>query len=98
MVDDDIKKLATSREFYIGLFLAISSSCKINLSKSAGSQILFHMFLVFIGSSFIIKKKGLIRLSRIGKRAGAGGFGYLKDGVWWLGLLTSKMICYDSPT
>lgn len=45
---------------------------------------------VFIGSSFIIKKKGLIRLSRIGKRAGAGGFGYLKDIVWWFGLLTSK--------
>jgi hypothetical protein len=45
---------------------------------------------VFIGSSFIIKKKGLIRLSRIGKRASAGGFGYLKDIVWWFGLLTSN--------
>lgn len=48
------------------------------------------LFSVFIGSSFIIKKKGLIRLSRIGKRAGAGGFGYLKDIVWWFGLITSK--------
>lgn len=67
----NIKELATTREFYIGLGLAISSS-------------------VFIGSSFIIKKKGLIRLSRIGKRASAGGFGYLKDIVWWFGLLTSK--------
>ncbi|XP_053693371.1 magnesium transporter NIPA2 [Sabethes cyaneus] len=42
----------------------------------------------FIGASFIIKKVGLIRLSRIGSvRASAGGFGYLKDWIWWAGLL-----------
>jgi len=44
----------------------------------------------FSGASFIIKKKGLIRLARVGKRAGAGGFGYLKDIIWWFGLLSSK--------
>uniref|UniRef100_A0A336N1L2 CSON008279 protein n=1 Tax=Culicoides sonorensis TaxID=179676 RepID=A0A336N1L2_CULSO len=44
---------------------------------------------IFIGSSFIIKKKGLLRLSKKGSlRASAGGFGYLKDYVWWAGLLT----------
>nr|CAD7425295.1 unnamed protein product [Timema monikensis] len=44
---------------------------------------------VFIGSSFIIKKKALLRLNRTGSvRAGAGGFGYLKEWVWWAGLLT----------
>lgn len=44
---------------------------------------------VFIGSSFIIKKIGLIRLSRkgSGSRAAAGGYGYLKDWVWWAGLI-----------
>ncbi|XP_055541106.1 magnesium transporter NIPA2 [Wyeomyia smithii] len=42
----------------------------------------------FIGASFIIKKVGLIRLSRIGSvRASAGGFGYLKDWIWWAGLI-----------
>ncbi|XP_062551495.1 magnesium transporter NIPA2 [Armigeres subalbatus] len=43
----------------------------------------------FIGSSFIIKKIGLIRLSRGGSsvRASAGGFGYLKDWIWWAGLI-----------
>lgn len=47
---------------------------------------------IFIGSSFIIKKKALIRLNRLGGlRAGSGGFGYLKEWVWWLGLLTSKV-------
>ncbi|XP_063222519.1 magnesium transporter NIPA2 isoform X2 [Bacillus rossius redtenbacheri] len=43
----------------------------------------------FIGASFIIKKKSLIKLSRSGAvRASAGGFGYLKEWLWWAGLLT----------
>jgi hypothetical protein len=46
------------------------------------------------GSSFIIKKKALIRLNRTGAvRAGAGGFGYLKEWIWWAGLLSSKHFC-----
>lgn len=45
----------------------------------------------FIGSSFIIKKKALIHLNRSGNlRASAGGFGYLKQWLWWAGLITSK--------
>lgn len=45
---------------------------------------------LFIGSSFIIKKKALIKLGRSGcLRAGAGGYGYLKEWMWWLGLITS---------
>lgn len=45
----------------------------------------------FIGSSFIIKKKALLRLTRHGEvRASAGGFGYLKEWIWWAGLLTSR--------
>jgi len=58
-----------SREFNIGLGLALSSS-------------------LFIGSSFIIKKLGLRRLSEKGLRASNGGFGYLRDWVWWLGFIT----------
>ncbi|GAB6027291.1 hypothetical protein CHUAL_001573 [Chamberlinius hualienensis] len=42
---------------------------------------------LFIGSSFIIKKKALLRLGSIGKiRAGSGGHGYLRDWMWWIGL------------
>lgn len=45
----------------------------------------------FIGSSFIIKKKALIQLNRNGHlRASAGGFGYLRQWLWWAGLLTSN--------
>ena len=59
-----------SRDFIIGLSLAVSSS-------------------VFIGSSFIIKKKGLLRVGRSSSnRAGSGGYAYLKEWLWWLGLIT----------
>ena len=39
---------------------------------------------LFIGSSFIIKKRGLRGAS--GTRAGSGGFSYLLNPLWWLGL------------
>lgn len=61
-------------DFYIGLGLAVSSS-------------------IFIGSSFIIKKKALIKLANagpmeFGPRASEGGYGYLKEWLWWMGVIT----------
>ncbi|XP_040005928.1 magnesium transporter NIPA4 isoform X2 [Xiphias gladius] len=42
-----------------------------------------------IGGSVILKKKALLRLASTGHtRAGDGGHGYLKDWLWWGGLLT----------
>ncbi|XP_055712073.1 magnesium transporter NIPA2 isoform X1 [Phlebotomus papatasi] len=63
--------------------------------KELASQSEFYIGLglaisssVFIGSSFIIKKKALIRMTRIGAvRASSGGFGYLKEWIWWAGLI-----------
>ncbi|CAK5106837.1 unnamed protein product [Meloidogyne enterolobii] len=56
-------------DFYIGLGLAISSS-------------------IFIGSSFIIKKKALIKLASVSgdyaQRASEGGYGYLKEWLWFV--------------
>ncbi|XP_051256799.1 magnesium transporter NIPA4 isoform X2 [Dicentrarchus labrax] len=44
---------------------------------------------ILIGGSVILKKKALLRLARNGHtRAGDGGHGYLKDWLWWGGLLT----------
>ncbi|XP_072920808.1 magnesium transporter NIPA2-like [Hemitrygon akajei] len=44
---------------------------------------------LFIGSSFILKKKGLLRLANKGNtRAGQGGYAYLKEWLWWGGLLS----------
>ncbi|PON34337.1 Magnesium transporter NIPA [Parasponia andersonii] len=42
---------------------------------------------IFIGSSFIIKKKGLIKAGNTGIRAGAGGFSYLHEPLWWAGMI-----------
>ncbi|XP_076878017.1 magnesium transporter NIPA2 [Brachyhypopomus gauderio] len=44
---------------------------------------------VFIGGSFILKKKGLLRLASKGSmRAGQGGYAYLKEWLWWAGLIS----------
>uniref|UniRef100_A0A8C2DI57 Zgc:101583 n=1 Tax=Cyprinus carpio TaxID=7962 RepID=A0A8C2DI57_CYPCA len=43
---------------------------------------------IFIGGSFILKKKGLLRLAKKGStRAGQGGYKYLKEWLWWAGLI-----------
>ncbi|KAL5542677.1 hypothetical protein UlMin_010387 [Ulmus minor] len=42
---------------------------------------------IFIGSSFIIKKKGLIKAGNTGIRAGSGGFSYLQEPLWWAGMI-----------
>ena len=61
---------AEQKRFWLGLFLAVSST-------------------IFIGSSFVIKKVALIHLVQSGGiRAGSGGFGYLKNWLWWAGLIT----------
>ena len=46
----------------------------------------------FIGTSFIVKKKGLLKVARsAGRRAGSGGYDYLKEWLWWTGLLTMTL-------
>lgn len=42
----------------------------------------------FIGSSFIIKKKGLKKAGASGPRASVGGYGYLLEPLWWMGMIT----------
>ncbi|KAK4419616.1 putative magnesium transporter NIPA3 [Sesamum alatum] len=43
----------------------------------------------FIGVSFIIKKIGLRRAAAAsGVRAGVGGYAYLMEPLWWLGMIT----------
>lgn len=43
---------------------------------------------LLIGSSFIIKKKGLQVAALSGVRAGDGGYSYLREPLWWSGMLT----------
>ncbi|XP_027331515.1 probable magnesium transporter NIPA6 isoform X3 [Abrus precatorius] len=43
----------------------------------------------FIGASFIIKKQGLRRAAAVsGVRAGVGGYYYLLEPLWWVGMTT----------
>eukprot|EP00047_Mylnosiga_fluctuans_P004502 m.234906 g.234906 ORF g.234906 m.234906 type:complete len:356 (+) comp12736_c0_seq1:57-1124(+) len=42
----------------------------------------------FIGASFIVKKKGLLRARASGNGAGDGGYAYLRESLWWIGLFT----------
>ncbi|KAI9209490.1 magnesium transporter NIPA-domain-containing protein [Polychytrium aggregatum] len=41
---------------------------------------------LFIGSSFIFKKKGLLDTNALGHEAGVG-HAYLKNGMWWTGMI-----------
>uniref|UniRef100_A0A8B9ISQ1 Uncharacterized protein n=1 Tax=Amazona collaria TaxID=241587 RepID=A0A8B9ISQ1_9PSIT len=69
-----------------------------SISMLAGSR--YHLSVglalalgssAFNGSSFILKKKGLLKLADRGvPRAGQGGYSYLKEWLWWAGLLSSK--------
>ncbi|KAK6930669.1 Magnesium transporter NIPA [Dillenia turbinata] len=43
---------------------------------------------IFIGSSFIIKKKGLKKAGMTGPSAGSGGYTYLYEPWWWAGMIT----------
>ncbi|XP_077227609.1 putative magnesium transporter NIPA2 isoform X2 [Tasmannia lanceolata] len=42
----------------------------------------------FIGSSFIVKKQGLKKAGIYGVRAGSGGYSYLYEPLWWIGMIT----------
>ncbi|XP_062463483.1 magnesium transporter NIPA3 isoform X1 [Pezoporus occidentalis] len=67
-----------------------------SISMLAGSR--YHLYVglalalgssAFNGSSFILKKKGLLKLADRGvPRAGQGGYSYLKEWLWWAGLLS----------
>ncbi|KAA8548377.1 hypothetical protein F0562_000061 [Nyssa sinensis] len=43
---------------------------------------------IFIGTSFIVKKKGLKKAGATGTRAGSGGYSYLLEPWWWAGMIT----------
>ncbi|THG95295.1 hypothetical protein EW026_g6339 [Hermanssonia centrifuga] len=51
---------------------------------------------VLIGSSFVFKKKGLLR-AQAGGVAGEG-VGYLKSPLWWLGMISSVIIALNGPS
>lgn len=61
-----------------------------NTSDNKTGIILALSSSFFIGASFIIKKKGLIRARAAGAggSAAGGGHAYLRESMWWIGLVT----------
>ncbi|KAL5555120.1 hypothetical protein UlMin_037356 [Ulmus minor] len=57
-------------------------------SSNLKGFILAAVSSAFIGSSFIIKKKGLKKAGVNGPSASVGGYGYLQEPLWWLGMFT----------
>ena len=42
---------------------------------------------IAIGISFIVKKRGLLAAERTGVSATEGGYSYLKEPIWWIGMI-----------
>lgn len=58
------------------------------MSDNMRGLILAVLSSAFIGASFILKKKGLMRAAASGTRAGVGGYAYLLEPLWWAGMIT----------
>ncbi|KAF3676107.1 putative magnesium transporter NIPA6 [Capsicum annuum] len=61
---------------------------RMTISDNTRGLILAISSSLFIGTSFILKKKGLKRAAAAGTRAGVGGYAYLLEPLWWTGMIT----------
>eukprot|EP01023_Acetabularia_acetabulum_P027016 TRINITY_DN2555_c0_g1_i4.p2 TRINITY_DN2555_c0_g1~~TRINITY_DN2555_c0_g1_i4.p2 ORF type:complete len:361 (+),score=23.10 TRINITY_DN2555_c0_g1_i4:115-1197(+) len=59
----------------------------MTLSDQSKGLILAISSSAFIGASYVIKKRGLRIAGAGGLRAGAGGYTYLLQPIWWAGLM-----------
>ncbi|XP_042015145.1 probable magnesium transporter NIPA2 isoform X2 [Salvia splendens] len=59
----------------------------VGVSDNVRGFILAISSSIFIGSSFIIKKKGLKKAGASGTRASDGGYSYLGEPMWWAGMI-----------
>jgi hypothetical protein len=60
----------------------------MGVSENSNGLILAMLSTLFIGTSFILKKKGLKRAAHYGTSAGVGGYTYLLEPLWWTGMIT----------
>ncbi|KAF7248184.1 Magnesium transporter NIPA3 [Varanus komodoensis] len=89
----NVSELQASFFAYSGKY---SNETTLSVSTPMGSKYSLYVGValaigssIFVGSSFILKKKGLLQLAEKGcTRAGQGGYSYLKEWLWWAGLLS----------
>ncbi|XP_042065791.1 probable magnesium transporter NIPA6 isoform X1 [Salvia splendens] len=60
----------------------------MGVSDNTRGLLLAMVSSLFIGTSFIFKKKGLLRAAAAGTRAGVGGYTYLLEPLWWAGMIS----------
>eukprot|EP00261_Vitis_vinifera_P019739 XP_010650321.1 PREDICTED: probable magnesium transporter NIPA2 isoform X3 [Vitis vinifera] len=74
--------------FFFFFFFPFCCCLMGNSSDNVRGLILALSSSIFIGSSFIVKKKGLRKAGASGVRAGVGGYSYLYEPLWWAGMIT----------
>eukprot|EP00057_Strongylocentrotus_purpuratus_P030188 XP_780942.2 PREDICTED: magnesium transporter NIPA2 [Strongylocentrotus purpuratus] len=90
-----ISTQATSMTTITPSFMSTSNStmaCDISEETMTSEDFYIGLTLAicssgFIGSSFVIKKQALIKISAHAVRAGDGGHAYLREWLWWAGFL-----------
>ena len=60
----------------------------MGFSENNRGLVLAMVSSLFIGTSYILKKKGLRRAAAAGTRAGVGDYTYLLEPLWWAGMIT----------
>lgn len=60
----------------------------MGVSDNTNGLVLAMLSSLCIGTSFILKKKGLKRAAMAGLSAGVGGYTYLLEPLWWAGMVT----------
>lgn len=68
--------------------LTVQIESLMAVSDNERGLILAMLSSLFIGTSFILKKKGLKRAAAVGTGAGVGGHSYLLEPLWWSGMIT----------
>ncbi|KAK4857156.1 hypothetical protein QYF36_025131 [Acer negundo] len=72
---------------------ALFDFCSMGISSdNVHGLVLALSSSIFIGSSFIIKKKGLKNAAATGASAGSGGHAYLYEPWWWIGMITTILV------
>ncbi|BBG96174.1 Protein of unknown function D [Prunus dulcis] len=91
-MDNDTLKACERRSFLGFLLLEPPMSWRDSYrgmsSDNIKGLILALSSSLFIGASFIVKKKGLKKAGASGIRAGVGGYSYLYEPLWWVGMIT----------
>lgn len=83
--------LSTAHELYSRANDTSSSSSSSTETRPASYKVIGICLAMgsglFIGTSFVLKKMGLLKANEKYQEAAGEGYGYLKNGFWWTGMI-----------